>query len=322
LPSGITLSGSTISGIPMVAATYTFVIEASNSQGNVSTGTLTIVTTAEPVPVNSVIPSITGSNEVGDILSLTSNGTWSNNPISYTYQWTSGGVSVPGATASTYMVQTTDQGNNITCTIIGNNYGGSSTPITTASVAIPAASNVAPSLVADTPPAGIVGVSYSYTFTASGTPAPTFSVSSGTLPSYLTFNPTTGVLSGVPNTVQTETFVVTATNSQGSVSTGTLSVAITAYPASNGVPVYGGNATISGTATYGNVMTVFAGSWQNSPNTYEYQWNRNGTAITSATGGNYTTVSADNGTTLTCTIVATNTTGNSAPQTTAGVAIT
>ncbi len=44
------------------------------------------------------------------------------------------------------------------------------------------------------------GAAYSDTFAASGSPAPTFTVTAGTLPPGLTLNPTTGVLAGTPTT--------------------------------------------------------------------------------------------------------------------------
>ena len=60
----------------------------------------------------------------------------------------------------------------------------------------------------------VVGAANSFTFTTSGTPAPTFSVSAGTLPAWGTLNATSGVLSGTPpNTVGAPfTFTVTASN--------------------------------------------------------------------------------------------------------------
>jgi subtilisin-like proprotein convertase family protein len=61
------------------------------------------------------------------------------------------------------------------------------------------------------------GTSYSATLTGSGNPAPTFSVQSGTLPAGLTFNTTSGAVSGTPTTEGTFTGVFAATNSQGTV---------------------------------------------------------------------------------------------------------
>ncbi|GAA2143081.1 hypothetical protein GCM10009825_33010 [Arthrobacter humicola] len=71
----------------------------------------------------------------------------------------------------------------------------------------------APVFTAATPPAtATVGTAYTYTFAATGNPAPTFRVSSGALPAGLGLNSTTGVLSGTPTTAGPATFTVTATN--------------------------------------------------------------------------------------------------------------
>ncbi len=59
----------------------------------------------------------------------------------------------------------------------------------------------APAFTSAVPSGGATaGVAYNYTFVASGTPAPTYAVTAGTLPPGLTLNATTGVLSGTPTT--------------------------------------------------------------------------------------------------------------------------
>jgi hypothetical protein len=88
---------------------------------------------------------------------------------------------------------------------------------------------VAPLFTADTPPStATVGGPYSYTFVASGDPAPAYAVGSGSLPPGLSLNATTGVLSGVPNSAGTYAFTVTASNSAGRVSTPTLTITVAA----------------------------------------------------------------------------------------------
>jgi hypothetical protein len=62
------------------------------------------------------------------------------------------------------------------------------------------------------------GQAYSFTVTANGSPAPTLSASN--LPSWLSFNPATGVLSGTPTLATTYTNLqITATNTAGSATT-------------------------------------------------------------------------------------------------------
>jgi hypothetical protein len=69
-----------------------------------------------------------------------------------------------------------------------------------------------PKITSPTPSAAMVGAEYSFTVTATGTPAATFSVSAGELPAGLALNSTTGLISGVPTTAGSSTFTITASN--------------------------------------------------------------------------------------------------------------
>jgi hypothetical protein len=63
------------------------------------------------------------------------------------------------------------------------------------------------------PTTAFVGQPFSHTFAASGNPAVTYTIQSGSLPAWLTFNATTGVLSGTPPRLGTfGPYIVTATN--------------------------------------------------------------------------------------------------------------
>ncbi|MEY4313203.1 MAG: hypothetical protein RLZZ319_712, partial [Actinomycetota bacterium] len=53
--------------------------------------------------------------------------------------------------------------------------------------------------------------------------------------------------------------------------------------------------TITGTAKVNNVLTAVTGSWSPTPESYDYQWTRNGTPISGATSSTYTLVAADAG---------------------------
>lgn len=88
-------------------------------------------------PVNTVLPVITGTARVGLPLSV-SNGTWSNSPTGFTYQWTSGGTPISGETASTYTLVGADNGNTIACTVTATNAGGSTNASATGVVVSPA----------------------------------------------------------------------------------------------------------------------------------------------------------------------------------------
>ncbi|MBL8523728.1 MAG: putative Ig domain-containing protein [Betaproteobacteria bacterium] len=70
-----------------------------------------------------------------------------------------------------------------------------------------------PSFTSSTPAAATVGVAYSHSFTATNSPA--WSIT-GSAPAGMTFNSSTGVLSGTPTAAGSTTFTINATNSAGS----------------------------------------------------------------------------------------------------------
>jgi hypothetical protein len=90
-----------------------------------------------PPPVNTAVPTISGTTRLGDTLKA-SNGSWDNSPTSYAYQWKRNGSNIPGATKPTYNVKTTDQGTTLTVTVTATNANGSATA-TSARKNIPAA---------------------------------------------------------------------------------------------------------------------------------------------------------------------------------------
>ncbi len=77
-------------------------------------------------PVNTVAPAVTGTEEVGETLSV-SDGTWTGDPvIAFTYQWyRSPSTAISGATSDTYELQAEDEGETIFCRVTGTNGSGS-----------------------------------------------------------------------------------------------------------------------------------------------------------------------------------------------------
>jgi hypothetical protein len=90
-----------------------------------------------PVPVNSSPPTISGTEPpvVGRTLTDV-NGTWSNGPVTYAYQWQdcdqSGGAcaAIAGATNQSYVVQASDLGHTIRVSETASNAGGAGNPAT------------------------------------------------------------------------------------------------------------------------------------------------------------------------------------------------
>lgn len=86
--------------------------------------------TANPLPVNTVAPDISGTVQQGQILTTT-NGTWSNTPTSYTRQWKradaadgTGNVTNVGAGNTTYTPVAGDVGKYLFCEVIASNANG------------------------------------------------------------------------------------------------------------------------------------------------------------------------------------------------------
>lgn len=67
--------------------------------------------------------------------------------------------------------------------------------------------------------------------------------------------------------------------------------------------------TATGQRKAGNELTCSTGSWTNDPTSYTYQWYRNGTLLAGFTGPTYALGTLDEGTTLTCTVTASNAAG-------------
>lgn len=78
-------------------------------------------------PVNTVAPVVTGTTTLGSVLTTT-NGTWTNSPSSFTYQWKRGATNI-GTNTNTYTLVAADSTAAITCVVTAINAAGS-TPAT------------------------------------------------------------------------------------------------------------------------------------------------------------------------------------------------
>jgi hypothetical protein len=123
-----------------------------------SAATSAVIAARASSPVNTALPAISGVAQVGQTLTA-SNGTWTNGPTSYAYQWnSSGGGVIAGATAQTYVPVAVDVGHTLTVSVIATNTSGSSSPATSTptSAVIPAGTSGTAARTADL--LGILGV--------------------------------------------------------------------------------------------------------------------------------------------------------------------
>lgn len=114
----------------------------------------------------------------------------------------------------------------------------------------------APVVTTTTLPAARVGSAYAAVVDATGEPRPTLTLTSGTLPDGLGFDPATGTISGTPTAAGTSTVTVTAANGVGSGATQTLTLQVeTAVPsraptgAVTSVVAVPGGVRVTGSAT-------------------------------------------------------------------------
>jgi hypothetical protein len=143
------ISGATTSTYVLVSADVGARIRvrvtATNSSGSATAASNPTGTVGASAPVNSRIPSISGSMVEGQTVTA-SPGTWSGAaPITFTYQWlrcnSAGGscVAIPGATSAQYRLTSTDIGRKIRVNVTARNPGGSKTVLSGESATVAAA---------------------------------------------------------------------------------------------------------------------------------------------------------------------------------------
>jgi len=221
LPSGLSLNANTgvLSGTPNPGAGGETVvtITASNGVGTNATQSFTVKVNEQP--------AITSASSVG----------FTYNTAATPFQFTASGY--PAASFSTTSALPTGvtltsagvlsgtplQSGTFTLAIVASNGVG-----TDATQSFTLTVGQAPTITSAANATFTVGTAGSFTVTATGFPAPTFSVTGGTLPSGLSLNTTSGVISGTPDAgTGGETVVtITASNNVGTAATQSFTVKV------------------------------------------------------------------------------------------------
>lgn len=208
-------------------------------------------TTVVAAPVNTSVPSITGTKSVGQTLT-SSTGTWSGPPTSYAYQWTRADTSsgsytdISGANTSTYVLTTDDISKFIKAGVIATNVAGSSSQtLSTATTAISAVAPSAPIINSIT--AGNTQLSVNFTASSNGGSAITNYEYSTNGTTYFAFSPaaTTSplVITGLTNSTS---YPVTI-KAVNAINPSSASNSISAIPTTTVPPTDSGNSTSSST---------------------------------------------------------------------------
>ena len=221
---------------------------------------------------------------VGDVLRVDLPPLWTYTSV----QWTRNGQGVYGANDTQYMLTALDVGTELAPVFTGLTYlgvqPGGGTGGTTPSVSI------------TTQPVSV-------TVTEGATATLTVAAQNATgYQWHLAGAPITGATGQTYTTAALalsqsgSVYTVVVTGPGGSVTSSQATVTVTAaveVPVNTSVP------TISGTAQEGQTLTVTAGTWTGSPNSFTRQWMRSGAPIAGATAATYTLVTADVGSIVT-----------------------
>ncbi len=322
LPAGLTMTAAgVIAGTPTVSGFSTFVVKVQDAAAVVTTSTLFITVAAAPpppAPVNTIPPVISGQISTNSTLTC-SNGTWTNSPTSYTYQWKrdvgGNGVfsAIAGATTNSYVLTTADVVRNILCTVTAVNAGGSNSANSNAVYG----PNQPPTITTGGLANGTVGIPYSVTMAVSGGTAPfTWAVTVGSLPSGLTLS-VGGVIGGTPTVAGTQTFTLRVTDNAAATASTAYSITIgAAATVSANPPINTVAPVISGTISIDSTLTTTNGTWTNTPVSYTYQWFRDVqgkgvfSAILNQIASTYVLSDADSGCNVLCQVTAINAGGS------------
>ncbi len=320
-----------------VGKTLRVAVTATNSSGSGGATSSQTAVVAALKPSNTTLPVISGSANVGQLLSV-SEGSWGGSPpFSYTYQWetcNSAGASckkITGATASSYRLIGSQVGDTMRAIVTAANSAGSASATTevTGVVAVGAPVNTALPAISGTARdgqtlsassgswAGTEPISYAYQWQRCNSAGEGCSNISGATGS-------TYVL-GHGDVGSTLRVTVTASNPGGSASSTSAASAVVAAlaPSNTALPV------ISGTARYGQTLTASTGEWVGTPPLeYAYQWESCGSLgegcldISGATSSSYTLGSGEVGDTLRVVVTATNSVGSASALSEATAVVT
>jgi hypothetical protein len=266
-------------------------------------------------PLNVTPPSISGSVVQGQTVTC-SPGTWQPAPTGYSYSWQRNATTTIGGTGDTYTLTLADVNQAITCQVVARDVAGSSLPAVSIPPVVPVVLPVAATPLNTSPPV-ISGTAqqgqtvrcstgawtnsptgYAYSWQRSGS-----SIAGQTGSQY-------ALTSADVNQVITCT--VLASNTSGSSSALSPPIVPVSLPVGT-APVNAGLPAISGTAQAGRTVACSQGSWLNAPTSYTYAWQRDAQAIAGQAASQYTLTSSDAGQAITCSVAASNSSGDSLP---------
>ncbi|MHC4712317.1 MAG: putative Ig domain-containing protein [Planctomycetota bacterium] len=227
LPAGLSLGSSTgtISGTPTSYGTSNFTVKVTDDWSPANTDTQALSITVDPEDVEITTTSLPDGDQ-GVSYSQTVQATGGDTP----YTWSIDSGSLPaglslGSSTGTISGTPTSYGTSNFTVKVTDDWSPANTDTQALSI------YVAPEGVEITTtslPDGTVDTAYSQTVQATGGETPyTWSVYSGSLPTGLSLNSSTGVISGTPTTANTYNFTIQVSDDQSPADTDTQALSIT-----------------------------------------------------------------------------------------------
>ena len=257
-----------------------------------------------------------------------SSGTWTNSPASYTYGWKrcsglGGCNTISRASSNSYVLQSSDVGHEIESVVTASNKSGSATATTeSTAVVVPLAPNItAPPTIVGTATAGDTltvsngkwsngPTSYTYSWRdCNGTGSGCTAITGATSSAYVL------QASDVSHTLVAVVVAGNAGGSTSAVSSATTLVESAAPDILTSAPTNTRAPVVTGAAVQGQALAVSNGSWNGTPTSYSYQWQRCMSAascsdIPGATSAGYVLTPLDVWDTVRAQITATNSAGS------------
>ena len=281
----------------------TFTDDANNEETLTSQATVAVA--AAPNREATGQPAIGGTPQVGETLTANTSGITDADGltnVSYEYQWLASGTDIDGATGSSYVLTSSEQGQTIQVRVTFTDDADNQETLTSAAtVEVAAKPNTAPTgqptiggtpqvdqtLTADTSPIddedGLTNVSYRYQWSAGGADIGGATGSTYTL-----------TASEQGQTIQVRvSFTDDANNEETLTSQATVAVAAAPNREATGKPTIGGTPQVGETLTADTANIADEDGLENV--SYRYQWISGGTDIDGATGSTYALTSSEQG---------------------------
>ena len=303
-------------------------VTAVNTYGQASATSAAVGPVLANAPINSAVPTVTGSPQRTDTLTATA-GAWTGAGNTITYQWQRSAdgtnwTNITSATAPVYNLALADEGDTVRVVVTATNISGvSSTPSapTSAIAPYPPANTVAPAI------SGVAERGVTLNATEGTWTGPdnvyTYQWQRDAGEGYVDIEGATAAsyTLDIPDEGATVRVVVTAADPDASISQASAPTATVtdALPLNQSAP------TVTGTAQRGATLTAAAGTWAGIGNAYLYQWERSSGGrwvyIVGATASTYTLAAADEGDPVRVLVSASNPDGTSSAPSAATAAV-